>query len=164
MARAETAAATMGGALVGAQYLTFTLGSEAYGLDILRVQEIKGYTAVTPIPNAPDYLKGVMNLRGTVIPVIDLRRRFRMEVADYTAFTVVIVVTVGPRVMGLVVDAVSEVLDVAPGDVEPTPDLGGQVDGGFVSGLAKTGDRLVVLLDIERVVGGAEKVGADATP
>jgi purine-binding chemotaxis protein CheW len=117
---------------------------------------------VTSIPNAPDYLKGVMNLRGTVVPVVDLRRRFRMEPVECTTFTVVIVVTVGARVMGLMVDAVSEVLDVAPGDVEPTPDFGGQVDGRLVSGLAKTGDRLVVLLDIERVVGGEDLAATPA--
>ena len=145
--------ASTGTSLESGQYLTFSLGSEAYGVDILRVQEIKGYTAVTPIPNAPAYLKGVMNLRGTVIPVVDLRLRFGMEPADYTTFTVIIVVTIGARVMGLVVDAVSDVLDIAAGDVEPPPDFGGQVDARCLSGLAKAGDRLVVLLDIERVVG-----------
>ena len=92
------------------QYLTFRLGHEEYGVEILKVQEIKGYSAITPIPSAPAFLKGVMNLRGTIVPVVDLRSRFGMAAADYTPFTVIIVVTVGSRVMGLVVDAVSDVL------------------------------------------------------
>ncbi len=140
----------------GSQYLTFRLGSEEYGVEILRVQEIKGYTAITPIPNTPPYIKGVMNLRGTVIPVVDLRSKFGMAEAPYNQFTVIIVVTVGPKVIGLIVDAVSDVLDIPRADVQATPDFGAQVDARYMSGMAKAGDKLVVLLDIDRTLGGDE--------
>jgi purine-binding chemotaxis protein CheW len=150
MGAAETAAES-------GQFLTFALGEEAYGVEILRVQEIRGYTAVTPIPGAPPFVKGVMNLRGAVIPVVDLRRRLGMDEAPCTPLTVVVVVTVGPRVMGLVVDAVSDVLEVTPGAIEATPDLGGEVDTRLVSGLAKTPERLVMLLDLERLLGAVDR-------
>ena len=140
----------------GGQYLTFRLGQEEYGVEILKVQEIKGYSTVTPIPNMPDYLKGVMNLRGTIVPIVDLRAKFAMAQADHNQFTVIIVVTVGTKVMGLLVDAVSDVLNIPKGDVQPTPDFGGQVDARYINGMAKTGDKLVVLLDIDRVMGGVD--------
>lgn len=138
----------------GRQYLTFTLGAEEYGVEILRVQEIKGYSAVTPIPNTPAYVKGVMNLRGAIVPIVDLRAKLAMAEAVYNQFTVIIVVRVGVRTFGVVVDAVSDVLDIPATDVQPTPDFGAQVDAPFISGVARTGDRLVILLDIERVLGG----------
>ena len=146
----------------GSQFLTFTLGSEEYGVEILKVQEIKGYTTVTPIPNTPGYVKGVMNLRGTIVPVVDLRSKLSMNTAEYTQFSVIIVVTVGSRVMGLVVDAVSEVLNIPRGDIQPTPDFGAQVDARFISGMAKAGDKLVVLLDLDRVL-GVEELAAFAS-
>lgn len=136
----------------GGQYLTFTLGSEEFGIEILKVQEIRGYSAVTPIPNTPGYIRGVINLRGTIVPVVDLRSRFRMPDGDYGKFAVIIVVSVGPRVVGLVVDAVSDVLNVAAGEIDPAPDMGSQVDMSFLTGLAKGQDRLVLLLNIERIV------------
>ena len=140
----------------GSQYLTFRLGQEEYGVEILKVQEIKGYSTVTPIPNMPAYLKGVMNLRGTIVPVVDLRSKFAMAEASYNQFTVIIVVTVGTKVMGLIVDAVSDVLNIPKGDIQATPDFGGQVDARYINGMAKTGDKLVVLLDIDRVMGGVD--------
>jgi purine-binding chemotaxis protein CheW len=140
----------------GSQYLTFTLGQEEYGLEILKVQEIKGYSAITPIPNTPPYIKGVMNLRGTVIPVVDLRSKLSMSEAEYNQFTVIIVVTVGTKVMGLIVDAVSDVLNIPKSDIQATPDFGAQVDARFINGMAKAGEKLVVLLDIEKVLGGEE--------
>ena len=124
-------------------------------MEILKVQEIKGYTAITPVPNTPAYLKGVMNLRGTIVPVVDLRAKFGMEAAEYTAFTVIIVLTVGTKVVGLIVDAVSDVLNIPKTDIQATPDFGAQVDARFISGMAKAGDKLVVLLDIDRVLGEA---------
>jgi purine-binding chemotaxis protein CheW len=139
----------------GSQYLTFSLGQEEYGVEILKVQEIKGYSAITPIPNTPVYLKGVMNLRGNIIPVVDLRSKLAMAEAPYNQFTVIVVVTVGSKTIGLVVDAVSDVLSIPKTDIQETPDFGAQVDAGFISGMAKAGDRLVVLLDIERVLGSA---------
>ncbi len=140
----------------GSQYLTFTLGQEEYGVEILKVQEIKGCSAITPIPNTPAYLKGVMNLRGTIIPVVDLRSKFSMAEAEYNQFTVIIVVTVGSKVMGMVVDAVSDVLNIPRTDIQATPDFGAQVDARFINGMAKAGEKLVVLLDIERILGGDE--------
>jgi purine-binding chemotaxis protein CheW len=140
------------------QYLTFTLGQGYYGIEILRVQEIKGYSAVTPLPNLPPYIKGVLNLRGAVVPVLDLRDRFGMSESEYTRFTVIIVVRVGERVVGLIVDAVSDVLDVAQNDVVPAPDMGAGVDTSFLTGMAKSEERLISLLDIERVV-GMDEVG-----
>lgn len=137
----------------GSQFLTFRLADEEYGLEILRVQEIKGYSRVTPLPNTPAEIKGVMNLRGTVVPIIDLRTRFGLASAEYTRFTVIIVVTVGAKVVGLVVDAVSDVLNVTAKEVVPTPDLGAGVDTSFMTGIARTGERLVTLLNIDRLAG-----------
>jgi purine-binding chemotaxis protein CheW len=144
------------------QYLTFSLGQEEYGIEILRVQEIKGYSSVTPIPNTPPFIKGVMNLRGTVVPVVDLRAKFGMSESEYTRFTVIIVVNVGTHVVGLIVDAVSDVLDVAASEVVPAPEMGAGVDTSFLTGMAKSNDRLVSLLAIERVVGMDEVVSAVA--
>lgn len=141
------------GADDGGQFLTFTLGGEEYGVEILRVQEIKGLTAVTPIPNAPAFVKGVMNLRGTVVPVFDLRIKFGMPSKEYDRFTVIVVVNVGPRVVGLVVDAVSDVLDLARRAIDTTPDLGVSVDTSMLQGIARNGERLITLLDVDRVVG-----------
>ncbi len=135
-----------------AQFLTFTLGEEEYGVEILRVQEIKGYSSVTPIPNSPAWVKGVMNLRGTVVPVFDMRQKFRMEAREYDRFTVIVVVNVGTRVVGLIVDSVSDVLDFDVDSIEPAPDLGAMVDTTTIQGIARNGDRLVTLLDIDRVV------------
>ncbi len=138
----------------GRQYLTFALGAEEYGVEILKVQEIKGYSAITPIPNTPSYVKGVMNLRGSIIPIVDLRAKLSMAEAAYNQFTVIIVVRVGAKTVGVVVDAVSDVLNIPLKDIQPTPDFGSQVDARFISGLAKAGERLVVLLDIEKVLVG----------
>ena len=138
----------------GSQYLTFTLGTEEYGVEILKVQEIKGYSAITPIPNTPSYVKGVMNLRGAIIPIADLRAKLAMSEAAYNQFTVIIVVRVGAKTVGVVVDAVSDVLNIPTKDIQPTPDFGAQVDARFISGLAKAGERLVVLLDIDKILGG----------
>ncbi|MBP3958896.1 purine-binding chemotaxis protein CheW [Gemmata sp. G18] len=137
----------------GGQFLAFRLGDEEYGLEILRVQEIKGYSKITPLPNTPREIKGVMNLRGAVVPIIDLRTRLGLREAEYTVFTVIIVVTVGTKVVGLVVDAVSDVLNVDPKVVTPAPDLGAGVDVSFLTGIARTGERLVSLLNVDRLVG-----------
>ena len=136
----------------GGQFLAFRLGDEEYGLEILRVQEIKGYSKITPLPNTPPEIKGVMNLRGAVVPIIDLRARLGLVEAEYTVFTVIIVVTVGTKVVGLVVDAVSDVLDVDSKVVSPPPDLGAGVDVSFLTGIARTGERLVSLLNVDRLV------------
>jgi purine-binding chemotaxis protein CheW len=135
------------------QFLTFTLGNEEYGIEILKVQEIKGYSAVTPVPRAPAYLKGVMNLRGTIVPVIDLRAKFGLEPATYDQFTVIIVVMVQGRAMGMIVDAVSDVLNIPESDIRPTPEFSNSVDTSFISGMGKSGVKLIILLDITKVLG-----------
>ncbi|MGQ0557321.1 MAG: chemotaxis protein CheW [Nitrospiraceae bacterium] len=134
------------------QFLTFCLGDELYGVDILRVQEIKGYTAVTKIPNTPPHIKGVLNLRGTIVPIVELRTKFGMPTIDYTAFTVIIVVVVQDKVMGLVVDTVSDVLDIGKKDIQAAPDFGNKVDVTFLNGIGKSGDKLVSLLDVDRLL------------
>jgi len=136
----------------GSQFLTFNLGEELYGVDILRVQEIKGYTAVTKIPNTPPHIKGVLNLRGTIVPIVELRTKFGMPTIDYTAFTVIIVVVVRDKVMGLVVDAVSDVLNIDKKHIQAPPQFGVKVDVSFLNGIGKSGDKLVALLDIDRML------------
>ncbi len=138
------------------QYLTFSLGQEEYGIEILKVQEIKGYSAITPIPNTPPHVKGVMNLRGTVVPVVDLRSKFSMETVEYSKFTVIIVVTIGAKIAGLVVDAVSDVLNIPASDIRPAPDFGSRTDTRFITGMANSGDKLAVLLDVDRLLGDEE--------
>lgn len=134
------------------QFLTFTLEGEEYGIEILRVQEIRGYSRVRPIPNSPPCVKGAMNLRGTVVPVVDLRCRFGMPHAEPNEFTVIIVVRVGCRVVGLLVDAVSDVLDIAKDLIEATPETSIGGESSFFSGMGKVGERLVLLLDLDRLV------------
>lgn len=136
----------------GQQFLTFHLGKETYGVPILTVQEIRGYAAATPIPNAAPWVKGVMNLRGTVVPVADLRERFNLPEAPVHRTTVVIVVQLEGRVAGLIVDAVSDVVVVAEADMRPAPALGGSIDATCLSGLAMIGEQLVLLLDVARLV------------
>ncbi len=136
----------------GSQFLTFQLGEELYGVDILRVQEIKGYTAVTKIPNTPSHIKGVLNLRGTIVPIVELRTKFGMPTIDYTMFTVIVVVVVKEKIMGLVVDAVSDVLNIDKKDIQPPPQFGATVDISFLNGIGKSGDKLIALLDMDRLL------------
>ncbi len=145
------------------QFLTFALGTEEYGVEILKIQEIKGYSAVTPLPNAPAHVKGVLNLRGTIVPIVGLRKRFGMPEEACTPFTVIVVVQVQGKTIGFVVDAVSDVLAVAADAIQPTPDLRGQGDTTFLNGLAQAGERLVILPDIDKVLPVVEAVEAVAT-
>lgn len=138
------------------QFLTFLLGREEYGIDISHVQEVRGYAPTTSIPNSPPHMCGVMNLRGTVIPVVDLRARFGMPVLPYTKFTVIIVVNAGARVIGLLVDAVSDVLDLSDRTLEPPPELGAALDTSFMTGIARDGDRLITMLQVDRALGIAD--------
>jgi purine-binding chemotaxis protein CheW len=137
----------------GNQYLSFTLGNEEYGLDILKVQEIKGYSAITPIPRAAPYIKGMMNLRGTIVPIVDLRIRFNMPQIEYDQFTVIIVIMVENRTMGMVVDAVSDVLNIQEEDIQSTVDFSDNIDTSFISGMGKAGDRMVIMLDVHKILG-----------
>jgi purine-binding chemotaxis protein CheW len=139
------------------QFLTFVLGGEEYGVTILQVQGIQGWDRVTPIPNTPEFILGVINLRGAIVPIVDLRRRFGMPAAEFGPTTVVIVVRVAQenrneRTLGLVVDAVSEVCNVNAADRKPAPDFGSGIKTDFVKGLATVENRMVILLDIDRLV------------
>lgn len=138
------------------EFLVFVLGTERYGVDILKVQEIRSYGTVTPIPSATAFLKGVINLRGVIVPVIDLRVKFGLPEARYDEFTVAIVLRVGSQVIGAVVDAVSDVIALRDGDVKPTPRLGALVDASFLAGVAARDDGMVLLLDIEKFLSSAE--------
>jgi purine-binding chemotaxis protein CheW len=140
------------------QVLTFVLGNETYGVDILRVQEIRGWSAVTKIPHAPPHVLGVLNLRGSIVPIVDMRMQFNLERAEYTAVTVIIVLSVrsqnGTRDFGVVVDGVSDVVDVDDAQVKPAPDLGCREATEHIRGLMPVADRMVVLLDIDRLISG----------
>lgn len=140
------------------EYLSFTLGEEQYGVDILKVQEIRGYDQVTRVPDAPDYIKGVINLRGTIVPVIDLRLKLRLENARYDAFTVMIVLNVEQRVVGIVVDSVSDVIELTAEQIRPTPEFGAAVDTRFINGIGTQDERMLILLDIETLLDTAELV------
>ena len=157
----DTGYGLMGVASDGTQFLTFALGAEEYGVAILNVQEIKGYAPVTPIPNTPAYVKGVMNLRGTIVPVIDLRVRLGMPAVEYSPFTVIVVMTVGTTVVGVIVDAVSDVVTVADGEMQAAPSFGTDVDVRFVASIAQVGEKLVVLLDAERMLRHDDLAGLD---
>ncbi|BBO32167.1 chemotaxis protein CheW [Lacipirellula parvula] len=145
------------------QFLTFTLQNEEYGIEILRVQEIKGFSKITPIPNAPSFVRGVMNLRGTVVPIIDLRARFAMTEKEYDQFTCIIVVNVGNRVVGLVVDTVSDVLNIPNDSIADPPELATSGDSSCITGMGKLGERIVMLLDTGRLVGVEALIEAETT-
>ena len=135
------------------QYLTIRLGQQEFGIAILDVQEIRGWTPATTVPNAPEHFRGVINLRGTVVPLIDLRRKFHMAVPDDDRLSVTVVVRVGGKVVGLVVDGVSDVLDILPDAISPPPDLGDGFEATSLAGIARSGDRLVSILAMNRIVG-----------
>lgn len=138
------------------QFLSFTLGKDDYGVDILRVQEIRGWEEVRKIPNTPDYIKGVVNLRNTVVPIVDLRLRFGLTDVQYTPTTVIIVLTVQcateQRVMGVVVDAVSDVVDVSDDEFKKAPDFGTTVDTRYINGMVMLDKRMVILLDSDKLL------------
>jgi purine-binding chemotaxis protein CheW len=148
------------------EFLSFRLGGEEYGIDILRVQEIRSYEAPTRIANVPDFIKGVVNLRGVIVPIVDLRIKLGCESADYTSFTVVIVLNVRGRVIGAVVDSVSDVLALAPGDIKPAPEMPCAVDAAFTLGIGclKSGDveRMLILTDIQALMSSASMGLMDA--
>ncbi|NKF21718.1 chemotaxis protein CheW [Solimonas marina] len=139
-----------------AEFLTFTLGGEEYGVDILKVQEIRGYDTVTRMPGAPDFMKGVINLRGTIVPVIDLRLKFGLGDANYDAFTVMVILNIGKRIVGMVVDSVSDVIELDPEEMRPAPEFGSSIDTRFITGLGTRDDRMLILLDIEKLLGSAD--------
>ncbi|HEY9097254.1 MAG TPA: chemotaxis protein CheW [Thiobacillus sp.] len=140
----------------GNEFLAFTLGKEEYGLDILRVQEIRGYEPVTRIANAPAFIKGVVNLRGTIIPVVDMRIKFNLGEPSYDQFTVVIILNIAGRVVGMVVDSVSDVTTLSPEQVKPAPEIGAAFDTEYLIGLGTIGERMLILVDIDKLMSSAE--------
>lgn len=142
------------------EYLTFRLGSEEYGIDILKVQEIRGYDAVTRIADAPGFLKGVINLRGVIVPIVDLRIKFQLGEVRYDEFTVVVILNVAGRVVGAVVDSVSDVLELNEDQIRSAPDFESLLDANFITGLGSVGTedraRMLILLDIEKLMTSAE--------
>lgn len=134
------------------EFLTFTLGTEEYAIDILKVQEIRGYDAVTSIANAPAFIKGVINLRGTIVPIVDLRIKFQLGKVEYTPFTVVIILNLGGRVVGMVVDSVSDVVALEPEQIRPAPEFASTVDTAYILGLGTLGERMLIVVDIARLM------------
>lgn len=138
------------------EFLTFVLGGEEYAIDILKVQEIRGYDAVTPIAHAPEFIKGVINLRGAIVPIIDLRIKFGLGKPEYTPFTVVVILNVGSRVVGIVVDAVSDVIEVSENQMHPPPELSRAVDLRYITALAMLAERMLIVVDIEGLMLSAD--------
>ncbi len=141
---------------VASEFLTFTLGSEEYAIDILKVQEIRGYETPTLIANAPPFIKGVINLRGIIVPIVDLRIKFRLGKVEYTPFTVVIILNIAGRVIGVVVDSVSDVLSLTPAQIRQAPDFSGSFDTKYIVGLASVEARMLIVTDIERLMTSAD--------
>lgn len=138
------------------EYLTFTLGEEEYAIDILKVQEIRGYDAVTRIANTPDYIKGVINMRGVIVPVVDMRLKFHLGNATYDQFTVMIILNLGQRIVGMVVDSVSDVIGLNPEEIRPAPDFGSTFDTQYLIGLANVAERMAIVVDIEKLMTSQE--------
>jgi purine-binding chemotaxis protein CheW len=136
------------------EYLTFRLDKEEYGIDILKVQEIRGYEPPTRIANAPPFIKGVVNLRGTIVPIVDMRLKFNCAQAQYDSFTVVIILNLRQRIVGIVVDSVSDVLQLAAEDFREAPEVESMIGSDAVLGLGSLGDRMLILLDIEKLMSG----------
>ncbi len=134
------------------EYLAFTLGDEVYGIDILKVQEIRAYETVTKIANTPDFIKGVINLRGVIVPVVDMRIKFRLDNVDYNQFTVVIVLNVCGRVIGMVVDGVSDVIALTPEQIHAKPEFGPSMDTQYLIGMGEIDEGMIILIDIERLM------------
>ena len=160
MSQLQTAVATEPAAAAGGrianEFLTFRLGSEEYGIEILKVQEIRGYDAITHIANAPEFIKGVVNLRGIIVPIIDMRIKFKLGKADYDQFTVVIILNVAGRVMGIVVDGVSDVINLSAEQVRPAPEFGVVIDTEYIMGLGTVEERMLILVDIEKLMGSTD--------
>ena len=138
------------------EFLTFTLGSEEYAIDILRVQEIRGYDQVTAIAKSPAFIKGVINLRGAIVPIVDLRIKFNLPSVTYDPFTVVIILNVLNRIVGIVVDSVSDVLALTPNEIKPAPEFGGSFDTQYLMGLATVEERMLILVNIEQLMSSQE--------
>ncbi|HDU6303966.1 TPA: chemotaxis protein CheW [Klebsiella aerogenes] len=151
----------LAGETVGQEFLIFTLGNEEYGIDILKVQEIRGYDQVTRIANTPDFIKGVTNLRGVIVPIIDLRVKFAQQGVSYDENTVVIVLNFGLRVVGIVVDGVSDVLSLTAEQIRPAPEFAVTLATEYLTGLGALGERMLILVDIEKLLSSEEMALVD---
>ncbi len=143
------------------EYLTFTLGNEEYGIDILKVQEIRRYEKVTHIVNAPEFIRGVINLRGVIVPIIDMRLKFNLGEAEFTPLTVVVILNVADRVVGAIVDSVSDVVQLSADAIKPPPQFSAGLAVEFIEGLASIDDRMVIIMDIERLMMAQDMALAD---
>ena len=144
------------------EFLTFTLGKEEYGVEILKVQEIRSYEAPTTIANAPEFLKGVVNLRGVIVPIVDMRIKFGLGSAEYNQFTVVIILNVARRVVGMVVDGVSDVLTLTADQIRPAPEFGASLDTQYIIGLGTVDERMLILMDIEKLMTSSDMALTDS--
>ncbi len=151
-----------GGTVEREEFLTFTLGKEEYGIEILKVQEIRSYEQVTTIANAPAFIKGVVNLRGIIVPIVDMRIKFNLGEAAYNELTVVIVLNVAGRVVGMVVDGVSDVIQLGPEQIRPAPDFSSSFDIKYITGLGTVDARMLILVDIEKLMTGSDMALMDA--
>ena len=142
--------------IAGNEFLAFTLGKEEYGIDILKVQEIRGYEAVTRIANAPEFVKGVVNLRGIIVPIVDMRIKFNLGEPTYDQFTVVIILNIGGRVMGMVVDSVSDVITLSAEQIKPAPEMGTAFNTDYLIGLGTLDERMLILIDIDKLMSSSE--------
>ena len=152
----KTDSSTTSCAFKALEFLSFTLGQEEYGIDIQKVQELRGYDTVTRIANAPEHIKGVVNLRGIIVPIIDMRIKFNLGVPTYDQFTVVIILNISNRVMGMVVDSVSDVITLKPEQIKPAPELGAVLDTDYLIGLGTLDERMLILVDIDRLMSSSE--------
>ncbi|OGS81321.1 MAG: chemotaxis protein CheW [Gallionellales bacterium GWA2_59_43] len=146
----------------GRELLTFTLGSEEYGIDILKVQEIRGYDAVTTIANAPSFIKGVINLRGIIVPIVDMRIKFNLGKVEYNQLTVVIILNIANRVVGIVVDGVSDVIALTPEQLKAAPEFSGAMDTQYITGLGTVDERMIIVVDIEKLMTSGDMELVDA--
>jgi purine-binding chemotaxis protein CheW len=163
-ASSQTAAASAGAKATTAlrEFLAFKLGAEEYGIDILRVQEIRSYEEPTRIANVPPFIKGVVNLRGVIVPIVDMRLKFNLEQATYDSFTVVIVLNVANRIVGMVVDSVSDVITLTPDQLRPVPEFSSAIESEHLLAIGAVAERMLILVDIEKLMKGADMALMDA--
>jgi purine-binding chemotaxis protein CheW len=146
------------------EFLTFVLGNEEYGIEILKVQEIRGYESVTAIANTPAFIKGVLNLRGVIVPIVDLRLKFNLGSAEYNEFTVVIILNIDKRIVGIVVDSVSDVITLSEQSIRPAPEFSSTLNTGYIMGLGTVDQRMLILMDIEKLMSASEMALRDPAP
>ncbi|MBC7598370.1 MAG: chemotaxis protein CheW [Polaromonas sp.] len=152
----KTDSSTSSLAVKALEFLSFTLGQEDYGIDIQKVQELRGYDTVTRIANAPEHIKGVVNLRGIIVPIVDMRIKFNLGALTYDEFTVVIILNIGGRVMGMVVDGVSDVITLKPEQIKPAPSMGSVLDTEYLMGLGTLDERMLILIDLDKLMSSDE--------